>query len=320
LKNNMKVLVTGGAGFIGSHLVDRLVNSGSTVRVIDNLSTGNLSNIEGYVKSGKVDFIEGDINDFELVKKSVQGCDAIAHLAAIISVPFSVKNPKLTFETNIGGTLNLLTAATEKRVGKLVFISSCAVYGEPAYLPIDELHPTNPLSPYAESKLLAERYCLGFHERQLLKSVIFRLFNVYGQRQGLNEYSGVMTKFIDRIGSNKPLVIYGDGSQTRDFVHVSTVVEAIHFALQGSKADGEVLNIGTGKAVTIKELAQTLLNSTQSKLKISYEAARSGDIKFSYANNSKAKQMLGLGSGVCLSDGLQDLLNSKISKETLFET
>jgi UDP-glucose 4-epimerase len=304
----MYVLVTGGAGFIGSHLVDKLVSSGCNVRVLDNLSSGKTSNIEGHLKSGKVELIEGDINNFETVKGAVKGCDAIAHLAAIISVPFSMKNPKLTCETNIGGTLNLLSNAAEKNVGKFVFISSCAVYGEPKYLPVDEVHPTNPLSPYAESKLLAERYCLGFHERQLLKSVVFRLFNVYGPRQGLNEYSGVITKFIDRLRSGQPLVIYGDGSQTRDFVHVSSVAEAIKNALLGSTGDGEVLNIGTGKSVSVKELAQTLLKSAHSKLTISYEAPRAGEIKFSYANTSKAKRLLGLESGVCLSDGLRDLL------------
>jgi UDP-glucose 4-epimerase len=304
----MKVLVTGGAGFIGSHLVDRLVKCGNNVRVIDNLSTGNLSNIEGHIKGGKVDFIKGDINNFETVKKAVKDCDAIAHLAAIISVPFSMKNPKLTCETNIGGTLNLLSKAAEEGVRKFVFISSCAVYGDPKYLPVDEVHPTNPLSPYAESKLLGERYCLGFHERQLLKSVVFRLFNVYGQRQGLNEYSGVITKFLGQMRQGLPLVIYGDGSQTRDFVHVSSVVEVVHSALEGSKADGEIFNIGTGKSVSIKELAQTLLDSAHSNVDISYAPSRSGDIKFSYANNSKAKRLLGLKTEVSLSDGLQDLL------------
>jgi UDP-glucose 4-epimerase len=304
----MKVLVTGGAGFIGSHLVDRLVQCGTNVRVLDNLSTGKLSNIEGHIKDGKVDFIKGDINNFETVKKAIKDCDAIAHLAAVISVPFSMKNPKLTCETNIGGTLNLLSNAAEKGVGKFVFISSCAVYGDPKYLPVDEIHPTNPLSPYAESKLLAERYCLGFHERQLLKSVVFRLFNVYGQRQGLNEYSGVITKFIGQMRQGLPLVIYGDGSQTRDFVHVSSVVDAIHTALEGSKADGEIFNIGTGKSVTIKELAQTLLDSAHSTVDISYDPPRSGEINFSYANNSKAKRLLGLKTEVSLSDGLHDLL------------
>jgi UDP-glucose 4-epimerase len=307
----MNVLVTGGAGFIGSHLVDRMVSCGCKVRVLDNLSTGQLSNISSHIKSGKVDFIEGDINDFELVKKSVKDCDAIAHLAAVISVPFSVKNPKLTCETNIGGTLNLLSAAAEKAVSKFVFISSCAVYGDPKYLPVDEAHPTNPLSPYAESKLLAERYCIGFHERQLLKTVVFRLFNVYGPRQGLNEYSGVITRFIERLKQNQPLIIYGDGAQTRDFVHVSYVVDAIQNALQTSKADGEVLNIGTGKSVTVNELAKTIIDSTGLTQKISHEAPREGDIKFSYANASKAKQLLGLGSCVNLTDGLKDLLSKE---------
>jgi UDP-glucose 4-epimerase len=304
----MKVLVTGGAGFIGSHLVDHLVSHGYKVCVLDNLSSGKLSNIEGHIKNGSVEFINGDINNFDIVKKSVKGCNAIAHLAAIISVPFSVKNPKLTYETNISGTLNLLSAGAEQGVCKFIFVSSCAVYGEPTYLPIDESHPTNPVSPYAESKLLGERCCLGFHERQLLKAVVFRLFNVYGPRQGLNEYSGVITKFIDCLKQNSPLVIYGDGSQTRDFVHVSSVVEAIYNGLQSSKADGEILNIGTGKCSTITELAQVLLKAGNSNQEISYQAPREGDIKFSYANASKAKRLLELKSDVSLPEGIKDLL------------
>jgi UDP-glucose 4-epimerase len=303
----MKTLVTGGAGFIGSHLVDKLVRCGHDVRVLDNLSTGNLSNIEHHLKTGKVDFVKGDINDSETVMNSVKGCNSIAHLAAIISVPFSVKNPQLTYETNIGGTLNLLHAGALLGVKKFVFISSCAVYGDPVYLPVDEAHPTNPLSPYAESKLLGERYCIGFHERTDLKSVIFRLFNVYGPRQGLNEYSGVITRFIDRLKLGQPLLIYGDGAQTRDFVHVSTVVEAIFRVLNCSKADGEIMNIGTGKSVTIKELAQTILDNVNSDLKISYEPPRTGDIKFSYGNASKVKQLLDLTSEISLATGLQEL-------------
>jgi UDP-glucose 4-epimerase len=216
-----KVLVTGGAGFIGSHVVDRLVSDDFVVRVIDNLSTGKLANISQHLGKGAVDFIEADIRDFELVRKCVHGVDAVIHLAAITSVPFSVKQPEMTFETNVTGTLNLLNCCLEAETSQLVFISSCAVYGEPKYLPVDELHPAKPISPYAESKLLGERHCLAFHKKYTLKSVILRLFNVYGPRQGVNDYSGVITKFIDRIKQKMPLVIYGDGSQSRDLARLN---------------------------------------------------------------------------------------------------
>jgi UDP-glucose 4-epimerase len=201
------VLVTGGAGFIGSHLVDQLVNSGYNVRVIDNLSTGKLTNIQEHIENGTVDFVEGDIKDLEQVKNCVHGVDAVLHLAAITSVPFSVKNPTLTYETNVAGTLNLLVSLAKEKVGKFVFISSCAVYGEPQYLPINENHPTNPISPYAESKLLGERYCIEFNENKLLKAVALRFFNVYGLRQGINDYSGVITKFVDQLKQGLPLIV-----------------------------------------------------------------------------------------------------------------
>ena len=158
-----KALVTGGAGFIGSHLVDRLVNDSWFVRVIDNLSTGNLPNIKVHIDSGKIDFVKGDICDAAFVKENVEDFDVVFHLAAVTSVPFSIENPDLTYETNVAGTLNLLASYARRKVGKFVFVSSCAVYGEPQYLPIDENHPQTPISPYAESKLAAERYCLGFH-------------------------------------------------------------------------------------------------------------------------------------------------------------
>src|SRR5665647_1068384 len=168
------VLVTGGAGFIGSHLVDRLVDDGYNVKVIDNLYSGKLENIERHIKSRMVDFVEGDIRDSEVVKKSLGGVDAVFHLAAIISVPFSVSNPELTFDVNLTGTLNLLNACSEKSVNKFVFVSSCAVFGDTKILPVNENASTNPISPYAQSKLLAERDCLSFQKRGLLQSVVFR--------------------------------------------------------------------------------------------------------------------------------------------------
>ena len=309
------VLVTGGAGFIGSHVVDRLVNSDYGVRVIDNLSTGNLSNIENHIDSGRVDFVKGDIRDAQFVKNCVRNVSAVVHLAAITSVPFSVENPDLTYDTNVAGTVNLLISCAEQKVGKFVFISSCAVYGEPTYLPVDEKHLTEPISPYAESKLAAERFCLGFHEKLLLKSVVLRLFNVYGPRQGINDYSGVLTRFIDRGKQGLPLVVYGDGSQTRDFVNVCDVVEAVLSAMENKVAEGEVFNIGFGKAISIRDLAEAVSELAGLNLEIIYENPRLGDIKHSYAAISKAEKLLGYRPKVSLRDGLRTLLAENLLSE-----
>jgi UDP-glucose 4-epimerase len=304
-----RVLVTGGAGFIGSHLVDRLVSNGYAVRVLDNLSTGKIANLQKHIEKGKIDFVEGDITDIETVRKSVHGVDAVLHLAAVTSVPFSVENPDFTYQVNVSGTLNLLASAAKERIGKFVFISSCAVYGEPEYLPINESHSTNPISPYAESKLLGERYCLGFHENRLLKSVALRFFNVYGLRQGLNDYSGVITKFVDRLKQNLPLIVYGDGSQTRDFIHVSDIVDAILSSLTSEAAGGKVFNIGSGKPTSIDELANTLLSLADSNSTIIHAAPRVGDIKASYAETSLAANILGFSPKKLLSDGLREILS-----------
>lgn len=308
IRKASKVLVTGGAGFIGSHLVDRLVEKGYAVRVIDNLSTGSIANIKAYVEDGRVDFVRGDICDASLVNRNVKDVNWVFHLAALTSVPFSVENPQLTYDTNVTGTLNLLASCARQKVGKFVFASSCAVYGDPRYLPVDERHPTNPISPYAESKLAAERYCLGFHERQLCCSVVLRFFNVFGPRQGLNDYSGVITRFIDRAKQRLPLVIYGDGTQTRDFVNVHDVVDAIFKCMINSSADGEVFNIGSGKPTSINELAHVISELAGAPPSFAYEKARSGDIKHSYANISKAKKLLGYSPRWALEDGLRGLL------------
>jgi UDP-glucose 4-epimerase len=303
-----RVLVTGGAGFIGSHLVDRLVDEGYDVRVIDNLYSGKLENIERHIKNNKVDFVKGDIRDTSLVKKSLVDVDAVFHLAAIISVPFSVSNPELTLDVNVAGTLNLLNASSEKNVRKFIFVSSCAVFGDTKILPVNENASTNPISPYAESKLSAERECLSFQQRGLLQSVVLRFFNVYGPRQGMNDYSGVITRFINRAKQKQFLTIYGDGSQTRDFVNVQDIVQALLACMKNSSANGEVFNIGSGKPTSITELAKTVLELTGQDLEIRYELARAGDIKDSYADISKAKRLLNYEPKINLRDGLKALL------------
>jgi UDP-glucose 4-epimerase len=209
------------------------------------------------------------------------------------------------------GTLNLIRACAQEDVGRFVFVSSCAVFGEPEFLPVKEEHRADPISPYAESKLIAERFCLGFQERQLLRSVVLRFFNVYGPRQGMNDYSGVITRFFDSVRRKEPLVIYGDGSQTRDFVSVYDIVEAVLASMKSSNAEGEVFNVGSGKPTSINELAKTVLELAGEDLEIRYEKPRAGDIKDSYADISKAKKHLGYEPRVSLRDGLRVLLEEE---------
>ena len=301
-------LVTGGAGFIGSHLVDRLVAEGYHVKVIDDLSTGTLANIEGHVEAGRVEFLKGDIRDQALVKEAMHGVDVVAHLAALTSVPFSMKNPDLVYDVNVSGSLNLMFSAIETGVDRFVFASSCAVYGDTTVLPVSESADFKPLSPYAESKLAIERCLRGFSGRGVLDSVVLRFFNVYGPRQGLSEYSGVITMFTDRCRSHQPLLIFGDGSQTRDFVNVADVVAGIYAALTVSNITGEVFNIGTGKPTSVNELAHAVLELTGANVGIRYEPERLGEIKESYADNSRAKRLLSFRPKVGLNQGLKALV------------
>jgi len=307
-------LVTGGAGFIGSHLVDKLVDRGCPVRVLDDLSTGNIRNIRTHVSSGAVELVKGDVRDKSLVDKCVRDVDFVFHLAAQTSVPLSVEKPEWTFDVNVTGTLNVLTASAKEQVDRLMLASSCAVYGEPKYLPVDEKHPTCPISPYAETKLAGERYCLGFDERGMCGCVVLRFFNVYGPRQGFNDYSGVITRFFERAQKGLPLVVYGDGLQTRDFVSVFDVVDAVLASVEKREAAGKVLNVGSGKSTSIKELAETILKMFHgANVPISFAPPREGDIRDSYADISTAERVLGYSPKVSLADGLSLLLVEKTS-------
>lgn len=304
-----RVLVTGGAGFIGSHLADRLVNNGFEVVVLDNLSTGNIGNIKQCSKFASFSFFKGDIRNKSIVNDALKDVEAVFHLAAITSVPFSVKFPQVTWEVNVDGTWNILEACLGYDVRKIVFVSSCAVYGEHRYLPIDEKHPTKPLSPYAEGKLEAENICRVFHEKYGLKTVILRLFNVYGPRMRGGQYGGVIKRFIGRLKVGKPPVIYGDGEQTRDFVHVEDVVEAIMLAFKNANASGKVFNIGSGVAVTINQLANTLMDIMGvNGIKPIYRKLRPNDIRHSCADIRLAKATLGFEPKTSLKEGLARVL------------
>ena len=305
---NERILVTGGAGFIGSHFVDQVVTQGYDVRVLDNLSAGKLDNIAGHLKTTKVDFVNGDIRDSVLVHKCLDDVNILVHFAAQTSVTFSVDHPDFTFDVNASGTKNLLDACVEKNVGKFVFASSCAVYGDPKCLPIKETCKTNPISPYAESKLLAERYCFEADKTRHLRSVVLRFFNVYGPRQAMNDYTGVITKFFDRAKRKEPLVVYGDGLQTRDFISVYDIVDALSACMTSTGAEGEVFNIGSGTPTSINDLAKAILELTGLDLPICYEKSRAGEIRDSFADISKAQKLLNYKPKVTLRDGLRGML------------
>ncbi|MBC7113915.1 MAG: NAD-dependent epimerase/dehydratase family protein, partial [Candidatus Methanomethyliales bacterium] len=226
----MNVLVTGGAGFIGSHLVKILLEHGHNVTVLDNLTTGKIERLSDFIN--KIIFVNGDILDEFLIKQILKGIDVVVHLAALISVEESVEKPDLYHLVNTVGTIKLLQYSAQASVDKFIFTSSCAVYGDPIELPIKESHPINPLSPYAMSKVSAEKECMRFAEADDIHVIILRLFNVYGPGQNFNQYAGVITKFAQRIRNGNPPIIYGTGEQTRDFIFVEDVARYITAALE----------------------------------------------------------------------------------------
>jgi len=301
----MKVLVTGGAGFIGSHLVDRLINEDFEVTVLDNLSSGCVGNVKMHMKEKRFRFVKGDVRDKHVVEKSLNSVDAVFHLAAITSVPYSCRNPLVTYAVNVDGTRNLLDSSVRNGVNRFIYVSSCAVYGEAEYLPIDEKHPLKPVSPYAESKVKAERLCREFQGKYGLKTTIVRPFNVYGSRMRGGQYGGVIACFIERLRSDKPPIIYGDGRQTRDFVHVRDVVNALMLTLNCQNTVGETFNVASGAATSIAELAELVIKLWGANgLKPLYLPAREGDIKHSYADIGKAKAWLGYEPKISLRDGV----------------
>jgi UDP-N-acetylglucosamine 4-epimerase len=306
-----EILVTGGAGFIGSHIVDRLLEEGFKVRVLDNLSTGEKKNLAQHQNKKDFQFIEGDIRNVELANKAVRGVDAVIHEAALVSVTRSVKNPLLSNEINVTGTLNLLKACVDANIKRFVLASSCAVYGDTETLPSHEKLAPKPLSPYAVDKLAAENYAKVFRNVYGLETVSLRYFNVYGPRQKYGPYSGVISTFINCLLENKPPTIYGDGEQTRDFVNVKDVVEANMLALIKREAVGEVFNISTGESITVNKLTEILQKIMgKTSLKPVHAEPRPGDIKHSYGDITKARRNLGYEPKVQLEKGLSELAKS----------
>ena len=312
----MKVLITGGAGFIGHHVVKQLIDSGHEVMVIDNLSRSLRENVE-FIKELGVPLKPIDVRDLNSLVEAFKEFrpEAVIHAAALIDVEESVKHPGLYAEVNVVGSANVGKASYEVGASRIIYLSSAAVYGEPKYLPIDENHPTEPLSPYGASKLGGELLIKSL-SKSLKKTnyVVLRLFNVYGLGQSPNSpYSGVITKFIARVKSGQPPIIYGDGEQVRDFIHVKDVAKAIEKALT-TEFLNQTYNIGSGKPTTINELANTILKiSGKEELRPIREAPRLGDIRLSYADISKALNQLKWGPETSLEEELKELIESTIN-------
>ena len=302
----MKALVTGGAGFIGSHIVDRLLQDGHEVIVLDDLSTGHRENL---VENEKLEIVEGDITDFSTVNECMQDVDWVFHKAAVASVPKTVNDPIGSSAVNYQGTLHVLEAARQNKAKRVVFASSAALYGDEPTLPkLESMLPVT-LSPYAVDKLASEYACGMYTKLYGLETVSLRYFNVYGPRQDPSSpYSGVISIFADKLNQGTAPTIFGDGEQTRDFVYVSDVVEANMRAANNETAAGQVINIATGHKVTLNELLNTFCEIKQMEFNAQYQDPRQGDIKESYANVSKAAAVLDWSSTVELNQGLRELI------------
>jgi len=311
-----RVLVTGGAGFIGSHLAEELVNKNLHVTVLDNLSSGKIENIERLFNRDNFVFIQGDMRNERTLFEILRGIDVVFHEAAMVNVDESIEFPKVYADVNINGTLNLLEAARRADVERIVFASSSSVYGDNSSTHINEDAHLNPSSPYALTKLVSERYCLLYQELYGLKTVILRYFNVFGPRQNtISPYAGVIPRFIWRIMKGQPPEIYGDGEQTRDFVHVKDVLQANILAATSEKAVGEIFNIGSGEPTSINCVASTIIKLVgNQKLQPIYTRKRKGDIPYSCANIEKVKKLLKYQPKIRLVEGLKSLLNDFSSK------
>jgi nucleoside-diphosphate-sugar epimerase len=298
-------LVTGGAGFIGSHIVHALVTAGATVRVLDDLSTGHLHNLDGVQDS--VDFVRGSLTDPAIVRRAVSGVDFVIHQAAIPSVPRSVKDPVATNAANIDGTLNLLVAARDAGVKRLVYASSSSIYGDTPTLPKDETMPPHPQSPYALQKLTAEEYCRLFWEQYGLQTVMLRYFNVFGPRQDpTSQYTGVIAKFATALLTGERLTIFGDGLTSRDFTFVANNVRANLLAcIAPESAAGQAMNVAVGDRITLLELLDGMQRLLGTNLEPVFAPEREGDVKHSQADTGKARRLIGYEPVATFAEGLE---------------
>lgn len=300
----MKALVTGGAGFIGSNLARALVQRGDEVRILDNFSTGNRRNLAELVDD--VEVFEGELRSYERVHAATRGIEIVFHQGALPSVPRSVQDPLTTSAVNVEGTLNVLLAARDEGVRRIVFASSSSVYGNSGDLPRVETANPDPISPYGVSKLAAERYCVSFSRVYELETVALRYFNVFGPNQDpTSQYSAVIPRFVTGIASGRPIQIFGDGEQRRDFTYVDNVVEANLRAAEADGAKGVVLNVATGRSTSVNQLAEVIATLLDRPVEREEHAARPGDVRDSWADIARAGEVLGWDPRVSLETGLE---------------
>jgi UDP-glucose 4-epimerase len=304
----MKVLVTGGAGFIGSNLVRALLERGDDVRVLDNFSTGNRGNLGGV----DVEIVEGELRSYERVHAATRGAEVVYHLGALGSVPRSVQDPLTSNAVNVEGTLNVLLAARDEGVRRVVYSSSSSVYGNSGELPRTEAMPTDPISPYGVAKLAAERYCVSFSRvYHGFETVVLRYFNVFGERQSpFSQYAAVVPLFVTAIADGRPVTIYGDGEQSRDFTYVGNVVDATIRAGAAADASGAIFNIAAGAPGSVNLLADTIGRILDRPVEKQHAEPRPGDVRDSWADVSAAERVLGYRPSIGLEDGLRLTIDS----------
>jgi nucleoside-diphosphate-sugar epimerase len=305
-----RTLVTGGAGFIGSNLVRGLLEQGETVRVLDNFSTGNRANLLGL--DSDVEVVEGELRSYERVHAAVRGVDLVYHLGALGSVPRSVQDPLTSGAVNVEGTLNVLLAARDESVRRVVFASSSSIYGNQPELPLRELMAPDPISPYGVAKLAAERYCVSFSRvYDSLETVVLRYFNVFGPRQDpRSQYAAVVPLFISAISRGEPVTIFDDGGQSRDFTYVDNVVEANMLAADAEDVSGRIFNVSAGAPATVNDLAETVGRLLGKPVERNYLPPRPGDLRDSWADVSEARTALGWESRIGLGDGLRRTIDA----------
>ena len=300
----MKILVTGGGGFIGSHVVDRLLRDAHDVRVLDNFATGRRENLLGVMDD--IELVEGDLQSYERVHNAVSGCEMVLHQGALPSVPRSVQDPLTSSATNVTGTLNVLLAARDAGVRRVIYASSSSIYGANPELPKHERLLPQPISPYAVAKLAGEGFCRSFFEVWGLETVALRYFNVFGPRQDpMSQYAAVIPNFINALADGRQPVVYGDGEQSRDFTYVGNVVEGNVLAMSAEGVAGKVFNVAAGDRTSLNQLLEHLKVLIGAEVEARYEDPRPGDVKHSQADVSAAERELGFRPQVSVEEGLR---------------